>query len=495
MFHPTYSAPPKRNFDPLAKPAIPPRSRLILPVEDERIVARDLQMRLHKLGYEVPSVASSKAEALEVLRAIHPDLVLMDIQLNGVPEGIDAAREIQECFDIPVIYLTAHSDRATLDLANESEPFGYVLKPFQDRELWAAIETAIHKHGMESRLRDTESRLRHQAELIGLSHDAIITTDPNRVVTAWNAGAKEIFGWTEREATGRFIHELLRTEPASSLGEMQLALSRQGRWDGELIHTGRDGSRIFTESRQVLLRSESGETIGILGIDRDISDRKRAQAELETSLSHLGVALTEKTVLLREVHHRVKNNLAVISSLLSMKADATDSVETRQALEESQQRVRSIALIHEHLYGTAHLDRINMADYADQLAGELAMALGTSSRGIAIRVNAQPIELEVKHAVPCALILNELVTNALKHAFPGNRTGEVSVSLRRPESGVFELAVEDDGVGGADLSGDGATVRSLGKRIINILARQLEGTFQQEPSSGSRFVLRFATGS
>jgi PAS domain S-box-containing protein len=469
-------------------------SRVILPVEDERIVARDLQNRLTKLGYTVPSVASSKAEALAVLEHLQADLVLMDIQLHGVSEGIDAAREVRERYDLPVIYLTAHSDSDTLEKAKLTEPFGYLLKPFEDREILAAIETAVYKHRTEKQLRETERKLRQQAAMISLSHDAIITTDPQRVITGWNAGASEIYGWSENEAIGQVLHEFLKSRPPVSIAQMHEILHREGRWDGELVQTARERKIIFVESRQILVRAESGELLGILEIDRDISDRKRAQAALETSLRDLNSALTEKTVLLREIHHRVKNNLAVISSLLSMKADATDDLVAQLALEQSQQRVRSIALIHEHLYGTDHLDHIQFGEYARQLAGELETAFGTHARGISIRVDAESIELEVSQAVPCALILNELITNSLKHAFPDGRTGEVSISFRQSAAENYELSIGDNGVGlGPGLEKRGP--KSLGMRIIHILAHQLDGSIERVEGPGTRFLLRFPVNS
>lgn len=478
-------------FDPSSGRELPGKSKLILPVEDERIVARDLQMRLNRLGYQVPAIASSKAEALELLQYIQPDLVLMDIQLNGIPEGIEAAREIRERFNLPIIYLTAHSDSVTLESAMVTEPFGYILKPFEDRELLAAIETAVYKHKIERRLREAEHSLRRQVEMINLSHDAIITTDPNHMITSWNAGAQEIYGWTAQEAAGQPIHEFLKTETTSSPSEMDGALQQNGRWDGELIHSARNGDRVFVESRQVLVPAEGGEIIGILEIDRNISDRKRAEAELQRTLADLNAAVGEKTVLLKEIHHRVKNNLAVISSLLGMKADVTGSPEAKQALEESQQRVRSIALIHEHLYGTDHLSRVRFGEYARNLAEELRTALGADSRRIIITMEADAVELPIVRAVPCALIVNELVTNALKHAFPNGRTGQVRISFRRT-AGDYELVVEDDGIG-CPLKPPDRASKSLGVRIINILTRQLNGSLNQErgPGSGTRFVLRF----
>ena len=130
----------------------------ILVVEDERIVARDLQVRLTNLGYSLTGTASSKQEAILSAERERPDLVLMDIRLKGIPDGIDAAQELRSTFNLPVIYLTGHSDTATLARARTTEPFGYILKPFENRELVAAIETAVYKHEAETRLREANTR-------------------------------------------------------------------------------------------------------------------------------------------------------------------------------------------------------------------------------------------------------------------------------------------------------------------------------------------------
>jgi len=231
----------------------------------------------------------------------------------------------------------------------------------------------------------------------------------------------------------------------------------------------------------------------VLVVAIEVTEHQRAAAALQRTLRELESALAEKTVLLKEVHHRVKNNLAVIVSLLGMKAGAIEGAEAQGALEDSQQRVRSIALIHEHLYGTEHLDRINFAEYAEQLVHEVRGVYGVAARRITIRVNAEPIQMGLHRAVPCALILNELVTNALKHAFPGERSGEVGISLRRSAPGELELTIEDDGVGcpRGPRPRDG---KALGLRIVEILAKQLEGSLEQGESAGTRFVLRFRAG-
>lgn len=170
---------------------------------------------------------------------------------------------------------------------------------------------------------------------------------------------------------------------------------------------------------------------------QDITGLKQTEADLRATVVQLKSALTEKTVLLQEVHHRVKNNLAVISSLLNMKADITEGAEAKLALEESQRRVHSIALIHEHLYGSEHLDRINFAEYTQQLVQALYANFAREPALIALRMDLDSIDLGVQLAVPAALILNELLSNAFKHAFPGGRSGQIHFTFRESEPGIW----------------------------------------------------------
>lgn len=220
---------------------------------------------------------------------------------------------------------------------------------------------------------------------------------------------------------------------------------------------------------------------------QDITVRKQAEESLQEILRELEKALVEKTVLLKEIHHRVKNNLAVISSLLSMRADAAVIPDVRLALEDSQQRVRSIALIHEYLYGSEHLDRIEFAEYAHQLVQELQCMFLPAASPVSVIVEAEAIAVGVHRAMPCALILNELVMNAFKHAFPSGRAGKVRIMFRESQPGVLELAVEDNGVGCSAYPGG----QSLGLRIVDILVKQLDGTLHRESDGGTRVVLRF----
>ncbi|HXB70448.1 MAG TPA: histidine kinase dimerization/phosphoacceptor domain -containing protein [Candidatus Acidoferrales bacterium] len=319
--------------------------------------------------------------------------------------------------------------------------------------------------------------------------DAIFVYDAAGTLVLTNPAAADHLG---TRAAGEVLPEVIERRHVAgglSASPTQRALCGETVVNAE----GPAGDRVLEMSSAPLLNAEANIT-GAVTVMHDITSRRRMEEALQATLRELESALAEKTVLLKEVHHRVKNNLAVICSLLSMKADATDIPDARQALVESQHRVRSIALIHEQLYGTDHLDRIDFARYTQELVAELNVACGTAQRGISVQVESEPIELEVNRAVPCALIVNELVTNALKHAFPGERSGEVRITFRRSDPGWLELAIGDNGVGCADGAG-GSSAKSLGLRIVQILAKQLDGTIRQEPGEGSRFVVRFPEGS
>ena len=220
-------------------------------------------------------------------------------------------------------------------------------------------------------------------------------------------------------------------------------------------------------------------------------------SELRLKVTQLDQSLDEKDILLNEVHHRVNNNLTVIGSLLRMQAEAFPDESVSNALRESQFRVESMALIHAHLYEAIDWRAVNFSEYTRVLADNLFRAYGVDQSRIHLRVEIGHLELGVDKAIPAGLILNELISNSLKHAFPEGRCGTLSIEGKL-HNGRVELLVRDDGVGM-----DNATVKpielrrkSLGMKIMNILCRQLKGIFElaaepDEASTGSTFHLSF----
>jgi two-component sensor histidine kinase len=202
------------------------------------------------------------------------------------------------------------------------------------------------------------------------------------------------------------------------------------------------------------------------------------------------ILFNEKEVLLKEIHHRVKNNLQIISSLLNLQSSRVTDPGTIQSLRDSQSRVRSMALIHEKLYQSQSLAKIDFGEYVKSLAGDLFRSYRQSLTGIELNIQTDKVLLELDQAVPCGLILNELITNALKYAFPDGRNGTITVELRAGSEQNINLRVADNGIG-MPLDFDILKANSLGLQLINSLVSQLDGRLELGNSQGTDFLVSF----
>jgi two-component sensor histidine kinase len=235
--------------------------------------------------------------------------------------------------------------------------------------------------------------------------------------------------------------------------------------------------------------AEVGATQSVACIS-DITIRKLADQERENLIVRLESALAERDVLFKEIHHRVKNNLAVIVGLLGMQSNTVGDERLTAALTECQQRVASMALIHEFLYANEDMSRVDFGDYVQQLTTEVSTSYNIGPDSAVIEMETERIHLPVHRAIPCGLILNELLSNALKHAFSAARAGKVTVRFVRLESGELSLSCLDNGVG-IPPDFDWKNSPSMGLKIIQILAKQLHGSLSLDRSEGTRFELRF----
>ncbi len=256
----------------------------ILVVEDEKIVAMDIKNRLISLGYSVPAVVTSGEESIEKTAEIKPDLVLMDIMLKGEMNGTEAAQQIRDIFDIPVVYLTAYADEETVGKAKLTEPFGYILKPFEDKDLHSAIEVALHKHKMEKRLKESEKKFR---KLFNNANDAIflheLTEDgkPGRFIEV-NDVACQRLGYRREEFLKMSFNDIDDPEKAVDLPKIMEELSKRGSTTFEMVHVSKDGFRIPVEISSHVFTFNGKEVI--ISIARDIRDRKEAEKQREELL-------------------------------------------------------------------------------------------------------------------------------------------------------------------------------------------------------------------
>ncbi len=314
----------------------------------------------------------------------------------------------------------------------------------------------------------TVSRDYLQAVLDSMAELLFVVDTDGRIRRA-NAAAAQALGRSASALRGAALGNHFDTDP--------LASSAEGAVECTLTPT--DGpERTVLVSRSALERADATQGT-LVCVAQDISERKAAEEKLRRSLE-------EKEVLLREIHHRVKNNLQVISSLLSAQARDVESPAVEDRFTETQDRIRSMASIHEQLYQSDDLARIEFDAYLEGLLDDLFRSHRTAHIDRTLAADAQP--LSVDQAIPAGLIVNELVTNALEHAFPEGRSGTVAVTFRA-DGGTARLTVADDGRGAEGLDENG----SLGLRLVQGLTRQLRGTLSTDLDDGVTVTIAFPT--
>jgi PAS domain S-box-containing protein len=246
-----------------------------------------------------------------------------------------------------------------------------------------------------------------------------------------------------------------------------------------------DGSIRWIESKGQVFYDETGKAVCMTGINLDISDRKLAETQIKESLR-------EKEVLLQEIHHRVKNNLQVISSLLDLQSQHINEQAPQEAFRESCNRVKSMALVHEQLYQSKDCAKINFTEYIQNLTSYLLRVYdGVNVSQITLELDIDEVTLNINTAIPCGLIISELVSNALKYAFPNSTPGIINVALHSDGNKDFTLIVADNGIG-FPIDWDFTTVTSLGLQLVNVLTGQLDGILELDRSLGTQFRISFS---
>ncbi len=315
----------------------------------------------------------------------------------------------------------------------------------------------------------------------------MLMVDADGKVTQSNRGAQALFGYAEAELQGRFLQGLVPSvSPAlASPPHQNDPLSAPHAEPERIVTAFRSGGEPFSAEIGLVPLDVDGTTQVLVGL-ADVSERVQAQQHLQNSLR-------EKETLLREIHHRVKNNLQIISSLLMLQRDTMPASDAAGALVESVHRVQTMALIHQQLYGVDNLERIELADYVPAL---ISMLQGTFSRDIGVRVQTDPVEVTIEVAVPVGLILNELLTNAFKYGRPPPDRGappEVAVTLRHGPDGHAEVTVRDNGPGLPDTF-TLSRATSLGMELVRTLTRQIRGQLSFGNDDGAVVRLRWKLG-
>ena len=347
-------------------------------------------------------------------------------------------------------------------------------------------EEIVAVYSDETERKRAEEALRASQEytknVIDSSMDIIITANKDRNIVELNKAAEETFGYSREEVIGK-LTDILYADPQEGIA-IHKKIVEQGHCVQEVINRRKSGEVFPSFLSASLLRDAHGEVVGVMGVSRDITKSKLAEEQIKASLK-------EKDVLLKEIHHRVKNNLQVISSLLDMRIMRTDNQQTIDLFEDIRSKIHTMALIHAQLYQSERFDRINMETHVQELVNYLSSIY--TKRGISIIpiIEASDVYLSATQAIPCALVLNELLSNAFKHAFKEGQKGTIEISLKKTDHNKVLLQVKDNGIGIPDEI-DIFKTDSLGFKLMrNTVQDQLMGKIHIEKGVGTTIVVEF----
>ncbi len=303
----------------------------------------------------------------------------------------------------------------------------------------------------------------------GIREGILIIDASTRTIEEVNRALEDMWGYSRQELLGRnteFMH--VDREAYESFGDlMRFYMSKKGEMHTDYEFRRKDGSTFVAGVSVTGLFDDKGEMVKLVGVFRDITESKQAEGLIRDSLE-------EKEVLLREIHHRVKNNLAIVSSMLDLQIMQLSDKGLISIFKESQGRIKSMALVHEYLYRSENLMKVDIKAYLESLIKSVSMSYGDGSTPVRIHVDIGPVDLDLDQLVPMGLIVNEALTNAYKYAFEGMDAGIINVELKRDGNSEIRLSIRDNGKGlpeGLDCD----TAKTLGFRLIRTFARQLEG--------------------
>ncbi len=448
----------------------------ILIVEDESIVAFNIQNRLKGLGYAVVAVSPSGEAAIQLAAQHHPDLVLMDIRLKGSIDGIEAAAQIRSRFQIPVVYLTAYTDEETLNRAKLTQPYGYILKPFESRDLCTTIEVALYNYQMEQQRRERERWLATTLKSIG---DAVITTDSQGLVTFMNPVAEALTCWKQEEVLGSNLSRVFQTinEITREVVESPVALAlREGATVGLENHTlliTKDGTEIPIDDSAAPIRNEDGSIIGAVLVFHDVTEQQQIKAILQKTNEELAERVAESITQLKTVNEQLR---AEIDRRQQLESEMLLALEKERELNELKSRI--VATI-SHEYRTPLTTILSSTELLEQYGSNW-----TEDRK---RKHFQRIQASVKYLtelVNDVLFINEAEVGSLKFEPAPLNIEQVTREL------VEEFQLEDAGKHIITLEcQETSTNALLDKNLLQSMLRNLLSNAIQYSPEGSQVRL------
>lgn len=448
--------------------------KTILLVDNETIICRDQAEILKRAGYNVITALSGKSAIDKVKNGYKIDLVLMDIDLGEGMDGTQAAEIILRDHDLPLIFLSGHTETEIINKTDKITSYGFVVKNTGENVLLTAIKMAFrlylaHKENLRQAesLRDSELRYRR---LFESAQDGILILDSNsgKIIDV-NPYLLDLINYSFDEIMGKTLWEISPFRDIAENKAKFLELKKQGYVHYEnlpllskngMIKSVEFISNVYVEKHRHVIQCNI----------RNIEKRRKTEADKEAILA-------EKITMLRELQHRIKNSLSIIIGLINMESKRTQDSETREALLRIRNRISSISNLYNILNSLKNMNEVKLDQYIKKMLNELFRSYVNEHRNINLDLHLDKIYIDIDIAFPIGLILNELVTNSLKHAFPDERSGSVRITLERINDEV-KIEVSDDGIGFPSEH----TIndpKNLGISLVTMLAEQIGGNLEQ----------------
>jgi PAS domain S-box-containing protein len=469
----------------------------ILIVEDDRVVSRDIQQQLTRAGHTVVGIAARAEDAVQLAISSQPQLVLMDVRLEGGTDGIEAAGQIRERSGIPVVYLTAYADDKTLQRAGVTEPFGYLLKPFEDSQLRTAVEMALYRHAADRKLRESERRYAVTLSSIG---DAVIATDENLKVTFMNPVAETLTGWSLREAAGLPLADVFRIinednrQPAENPAVKVLCSGRIVGLANHSIMVARDGRERPIDDCGSPIIDDHGAITGAVLVFRDITQRRQVESALRrVQAEQLRARFEERERIARELHDTL---LQSFQGLLLHFQAASDLFpvrpqEARQKLDAAIDRAEQAIIEARDAVQGLRLSTIETNDLAvalDTLAAQLAANQGEQNSPVfGVQVEGASRDLHPILRDDVFRITGEALRNAFLHA----QASRIEVEIHYDER-QLRVRIRDDGKGiDSQIATDKGRPGHWGLHGMHERAKLVGGNLEvwSKPDSGTEIEL------
>jgi PAS domain S-box-containing protein len=321
---------------------------------------------------------------------------------------------------------------------------------------------------------------RYTRSIIDSSIDMICSTNKDGYIVEYNQTAEKIFGYSSQEIIGKHANILYANKEERE--KVSKRLKETGFFKGEVENVKKNGEKFVSYLTASFIYDEGKNIVGSMGISRDITEEIKQKKELESSLR-------EKEVLLQEVHHRVKNNLQIISSILNLQSSYISDKKILNILKESQNRIKSMSYIHENLYQTNDFSKVNFGEYIRNLSSNLLLTYLQPGKKVNLKIDVEDVFFNLDLAIPCGLIINELLTNALKYAFPSKKSGDIEIVMKKSGQDIL-LSIGDNGVG-MDEKIDIEKTETLGLQLVSSLASQIDAKIKVELKKGTKFMIEF----